>query len=225
MPRQPFIAKSSRRLAGLRAVIFGAPGSGKGTQAELLAKRFGAAHITSGEIFRQEIEDGSALGQRVRQRVESGQLVPDALTNAIVARRLRRADGRARGFILDGYPRNGNQLRSLLRVARLAAAIEIRLPDRVAVRRIAGRRSCACGRIYHREYNPPRRAGRCDVCGRRLFIRHDDRPAVIRRRLRDYQRQTAPVLAYFRRRGNLIAVDGRPAITTVFKNILAQLPR
>lgn len=207
----------------MRAIVFGVQGSGKGTQADLIAKRFRAAHITTGEIFRQEIERRTALGNRVRARVDSGTLVSDSLTNAMVAKRLRRSDARQAGFVLDGYPRNRNQLRALLAVTPISCAIEIRLPDREAVRRIAGRRSCVCGMIYHVQFQPPRRAGFCDACGRRLFIRHDDRPAVIRRRIRDYHRQTAPLLEYFRRRGLLVSVDGRPSIAQVFLSIRAIL--
>lgn len=225
MPPKRRPSKRRRPRGSIRAVIFGVQGSGKGTQAERLAQRFGVAHITTGEIFRQEIERRTALGNRVRARVDSGTLVSDSLTNAMVAKRLRRSDARQAGFVLDGYPRNRNQLRALLAVTPISCAIEIRLPDREAVRRIAGRRSCVCGMIYHVQFHPPRRAGFCDVCGSRLFIRQDDRPAVIGRRIRDYHRRTAPLLEYFRRRDRLVSVDGRPAITTVFKGILQTLPR
>jgi len=206
-----------------RLVIFGVQGSGKGTQAELIAKRFGLTHVATGDIFRREVSHQTKLGKLAARYLTAGKLVSDAVTNAMVAKRLRRADVRRRGFILDGYPRNANQLRALHRFRQLTHAIEIRLPEHEAVRRITGRRSCRCGHVYHLEYNPPSRPGRCDYCGRRLYIRDDDRPAVIRRRIRDYQRQTTPLLDYFRRRGKLLAVDGQPPIPTVFKSILAQL--
>lgn len=207
----------------LRAVIFGVQGSGKGTQAELLARRFGVVHIASGDIFRREIARRTVLGRRAARYLAAGPLVPDAVTNAIIGKRLTTPAVRRRGFVLDGYPRNRNQLLYLARVAPITQAIEIVLSDREAVRRITGRLNCLCGRIYHREFQPPKRSGRCDRCGRKLFVRNDDRPDVVRRRIRIYHRQTAPLLRHFRRQGKLLQVDGRPKIPVVFRGVVAHL--
>lgn len=209
--------------APLRLVIFGVQGSGKGTQAKLIAQRFGVVHVASGDLFRREVARGTPLGRRVRRYLKLGRLTPDAVT--IIANALRQPAVRQRGFILDGFPRTIQQLRMLQRLGAVTAAIALELPDADAIRRIAGRRSCSCGQVYHLVYRPPRRAGVCDRCGRRLFIRADDRPAVIGRRVRTYHRATASLLAYYRRLDRLIAVDGRPPIPQVFANIVFALTR
>ncbi|MDD5110404.1 MAG: nucleoside monophosphate kinase [Patescibacteria group bacterium] len=221
--RQP--KKSSRPPLRLRMVVLGVQGSGKGTQAELVARRFGLAHISTGEIFRREISRRTALGRRAERYLMAGKLVPDAVTNAIVGKHLRFGRARTHGFVLDGYPRNRAQLTALERATPVTHAIQILLPDRVAVQRISGRLNCACGLSYHVQYHPPRRRGICDRCGRKLFVRDDDQPATIRKRIRIYHRQTAPLLAYYRKRGVLLQVDGRPAIAAVFRRVLTQLRR
>lgn len=206
-------------------VIFGVQGSGKGTQAELVARQFGLQHISTGEIFRSEISRRTVLGKRACRYLAAGKLVPDTVTNAMIAKRLQSPRVRRRGFILDGYPRNRGQLMALTRLVPMTHAIEIVLPDRTAVHRISGRLNCVCGLSYHLKYHPPKRRGICDRCGKKLFIRDDDRPATIRQRIRLYHRQTAPLLAYYRRQGALCRVDGRPAIAAVFRLLLAKLKR
>ncbi|MDO8560354.1 MAG: nucleoside monophosphate kinase [bacterium] len=206
-----------------RMVIFGVQGSGKGTQAELVAKRYGVRHVSTGNIFRSEISKRTALGRRAMRFLASGKLVPDAVTNAMVNKYLKTAVVRRRGFILDGYPRNRSQLRALERLGGVTHVIEIALPDREAVRRIGGRLNCACGASYHVDHNPPRRRNICDRCGHALFVRDDDRPAPVRRRIRIYHRETAPLVSHYRRQGVLLRVDGRPAISVVFRSVVARL--
>lgn len=215
--------KSLYRPTHLRMVVFGVQGSGKGTQAELMARRFGLAHISTGEIFRREISRRTALGRRAARYLTAGKLVPDAVTNAIVAKHVSRGRARTRGFVLDGYPRNRGQLIALERYGPVTHAVEILLPDRTAVQRISGRLNCVCGLSYHVKYHPPKRRGICDRCGRKLFVRDDDQPVTIRKRIRIYHRQTAPLLAYYRKHGVLLQVDGRPAIPTVYRSVLAEL--
>ncbi len=221
MPRSRLRRRSRRQP--YRLVIFGVQGSGKGTQAELLARRFGLAHIATGEIFRRAVAQKTAVGRQVQRALASGQLVADRLTNAIIRPSLMTPTVRRRGFALDGYPRNRRQLDALQRIAPLTHAIQIALPDRVAVARIAGRLNCVCGLSYHVKYHPPKYDGRCDRCGRALFVRADDQPATVRKRLAIYHRQTAPLINAYRRRGLLITVDGRPAIREIHRAIVARL--
>lgn len=219
------LSSQSSRPTPLRMVIFGVQGSGKGTQAELLAARFGLRHISTGEIFRNEVAKKTTLGRQVARYLAHGPLVPDRVTNVIIAESLQRLAARRRGFILDGYPRNRRQLAFLQRFGPITQAIEIVVPDRVAVGRISGRLNCRCGLSYHAEYNPPKRRGICDRCGRKLFIRVDDRPAAVRRRIRIYHRTTAPLLDFYRRQGTLGQVDGSPPIAIVFSRLMAKLRR
>lgn len=214
-----------RPSAPPRLVIFGVQGSGKGTQAELIAKRYGVRHVSTGTIFRREIASRTVLGRHAMRYLAAGKLVPDRVTNAIVAKHLRAARVRRHGFILDGYPRNLRQFNALERLGGVTQAIVVVLPDAAAVRRISGRQNCVCGASYHRQYHPPRRPGICNRCGRRLFTRDDDRPKPVRRRLRIYHRETTPLVDYYRRQGVLLTVDGRPAITVVFRGLVRRLRR
>lgn len=211
------------RSAPLRMVIFGVQGSGKGTQAELLARRFRLVHIATGEIFRRAVAQKTAVGSQVRRAIAAGKLVSDRLTNAIIRQSLAVPAVRRRGFVLDGYPRNRRQLDALQRIAPLTHAIQITLPDRLAVSRIAGRLNCTCGLSYHVTYHPPKSDGRCDRCGQALFVRADDQPATVRHRLAIYHRQTAPLITAYRQRGLLITVDGRPAIRAIHQALVARL--
>src|SRR3989338_3488944 len=167
------------RSSALHMVIFGVQGSGKGTQAELVARRFGLQHISTGEIFRSEIARHTVLGKRACQYLATGKLVPDSVTNAMVVKHLRTPRARSRGYIFDGYPRNRAQLTALTRLGPVTHVIEIVLPDRIAVHRISGRLNCVCGLSYHLKYRPPKRRGVCDRCGKKLFVRGDDRAPAI----------------------------------------------
>lgn len=192
-------------------MLLGAPGSGKGTLAVQLSHRRRIAHLSPGELFRQEIRRHSALGRRVSRFVTSGRLVPDAtvvrvMTNRLTKRLLRQ------GFVLDGFPRTVGQARGLetfLARARhpLHGAIVLTCPERILVARLGGRRVCGvCGAIYHVKNMPPARAGRCDACGSPLIIRKDDQVATIRKRLAIDRAQAKPLLAYYRKQDVLCAL-------------------
>jgi adenylate kinase len=197
----------------VRLVFFGAPGVGKGTQAALLQERLGLPHVSTGDMLRAAIREGTPEGRQARAIVERGELVPDSLISALVGARLTREDVRE-GFILDGYPRTVGQAEDLEKVLEaqqgaLDAVINIAVPEGEILERLGGRRVCpSCGASFHLRFHPPMVEGRCDACGGRLERRADDADEVIRGRLEVYARQTAPVLDYYRRRGLLRDVDG-----------------
>jgi adenylate kinase len=200
-------------LRPVRLVLFGAPGVGKGTQAAGLQERVGVPHVSTGDMLRAAIRAGTPQGERARAIVESGRLVPDDLISEMVGVRLQFEDV-AKGFILDGFPRTVGQAEFLDGALRdqgkvLDAVINLDVPPLVVVDRLAGRRACpSCGASYHLRHKPPRVEGRCDNCGSALGVRADDAAEVVRGRLEVYQRQTAPVLEYYRGQGRLRDVDG-----------------
>jgi adenylate kinase len=193
-------------------VLLGPPGVGKGTQGRLLAETAGIPLLSTGEILRSAVRDGTPLGRQAQGYMRAGELVPDALIDDLMAARLAERDA-ARGFILDGYPRTVAQVDALDgaldAVERpLTAAVLFEVSDDEVVRRLAGRRSCgACGRAYHVEFDPPGRDGHCDHDGEPLVRRDDDQPETILNRLTVYRRETAPVAGCFRDRGLLATVD------------------
>ncbi len=206
----------------------GPPGAGKGTQAKKLVERFGMVHLSSGDILRTERASGSLLGRKLAQYMDAGKLVPDDIVVSVMAKAMTENSGEA-GLLLDGFPRTVPQAEALdAQLARagkpLDAVVVMTAEPDMIVRRITGRRSCpACGRVYHVEFMPPRKAGECDACGGPLVQRSDDAEAVVRDRLATYNRQTAPVVDYYRRRSGLkrIEVDGgRDA-----DDVLAQLTK
>src|SRR5580765_7837669 len=202
-----------RALRPLRLVLFGAPGVGKGTQAVALQERVGVPHVSTGDMLRAAIRAGSPQGEKARAIVESGRLVPDELISEMVGDRLQSEDV-AKGFILDGFPRTVGQAEYLDGALRdqgkaLDAVINLDVPAAVVAERLAGRRVCpSCGASYHVRYKPPRVEGRCDNCGAALGVRADDAVDVVRGRLEVYERQTAPVLEYYRSQGRLRDVNG-----------------
>jgi len=204
----------------LHVVLLGLPGAGKGTQAALLARGAGVPHIATGNIFRQAMADGTALGLQVRAIVEGGGLVPDALTVAIVQERLGRPDCAA-GFVLDGFPRTVAQATALDRHldcagAPLERAIYLHVPEERVVARLAGRRVCpGCGATYHVLTDPPNADGTCPRCGRTVEQRADDRQEVQARRVEAYRRETAPLLPYYSAQGRLVRVDGEGSVAEV----------
>jgi adenylate kinase len=197
----------------MNLVLLGPPGVGKGTQGRLLGERFDVPWLSSGDILRDAVREGTELGERAEQSMRRGDLVEDSLILEIMGERLRRADATS-GFILDGFPRTRGQAEALTAALdrlglKLSAALLVELPDDDVVRRLAGRRTCArCGRVYHLEFEPPRRAGFCDVDEGELIQRDDDRPETIRRRLVVYHREIEPLLGYYEDDGLLRRVDG-----------------
>jgi adenylate kinase len=204
----------------------GAQGSGKGTQAAVLGPRLRLEKVATGDLFRAAIAEGSELGAQVKAILEAGELVPDALTNAIVRARLeeiarRTAAGELDGALFDGFPRTAGQAEALDAILaeqddRIDAVIEIQVPRDDLIARLAGRRVCpACGAVYHLDADPPRVQGTCDRDGATLIQRDDDTPDAIRRRLEIYDEQTKPLLSYYDERGLVTRVDGNQPIEAV----------
>lgn len=188
--------------ARMALVLFGPPGSGKGTQSKILVDRLAIPQISTGDMLRDEIRRGTEIGRSIEERMRSGSLVSDDLVNRLVASRLREPDTQA-GFILDGYPRTRQQAEVLLNMlgddGSILVVIHLVVDYNVIIRRIAGRRQCpVCGTLYNAVSRPPRVAGKCDLDGEELVIREDDRESVVRERLDEYGRQTQPLIDFFR---------------------------
>lgn len=214
----------------MRLVLLGPPGAGKGTQAAKISERLGIPHISTGDMFRQAIKEGTDLGRQAEKYLSSGGLVPDAVTIGLVQERLERPDC-CQGFLLDGFPRTVAQAEALDtwlagRGTGLDAVINIAVPREELMERLTGRRVCRrCGATYHLQYNPPRVTGKCDICGGKLLQRADDTAATVARRLDVYSEQTAPLIAYYRERGLLREIDGNQDIEAVNRAIGAALGR
>jgi len=206
----------------------GTPGAGKGTQAKLLASRFGACHVSTGDLLREAARRGSQLGLEAKRSMEQGRLVPDEVVVDLVAERLDAADCQG-GFLLDGFPRTLAQARALdallaRRGQPLGGVLLITLPREAALERLAGRRVCEqCGAMFHLRFGPPAQADRCDRCGGRVVQRADDREETVRHRMEVYGRETAPVLEHYRAAGLLREVDGAGSPEDVFRRLAASV--
>lgn len=207
----------------LRAVLFGPQGSGKGTQGRMLADYFGVPLIGSGELFRAEIQEKTALGKLVKSYVSRGALVPDELVNAVVQKQVK-AIAADSGFLLDGYPRNVEQAESFDKVVKINLALQIKIRDEESLRRLLGRRQCvACKTIFHVEDHAPVTQGVCDACGKALVIREDDKEEIIRARLEAYHFMTEPLATYYRKGGVLLAVKGEQPIASLFEELVRKI--
>lgn len=197
----------------MRLILIGPPGVGKGTQAKFLTERLQVPHVSTGDLLRAAVKDGTPLGRKAKGFMEAGQLVPDQLIGDLLGERLSQPDAGA-GFILDGFPRTVEQVGILDAVlagrgASLDRVLMLVAPEGEIVRRLSGRRTCpSCGAVFHLESQPPKAAGVCDSCGSALVQRSDDTEEVIRERLRVYAEQTVPVAEAYRRRGLLSEIDG-----------------
>jgi adenylate kinase len=215
-------------LSELNLILLGPPGAGKGTQAERLREDFGLAHISTGDILRAQVAQGTELGEQAQRYMQAGELVPDEVIIGMIVQRIGDADARD-GFLLDGFPRNvqqadalGEALATLQR--RLLAALLIEVSDDEVVRRLGGRRVCSkSGHVYHLEFDPPKHEGICDQDGSRLIQREDDQEETIRKRLQVYHAQTAPLIDYYDREGLLRRFDGRRPPNEVHGHIRATL--
>lgn len=196
-----------------RIVLLGAPGAGKGTQAALLKEKYNLPHISTGDIFRANIREGTPLGVKVKAIIDKGELVPDELTVALVKDRLAMPDCE-KGYILDGFPRTIAQAEALESFSSVDMAINIAVDDEAVIKRIAGRRMCKCGETYHTSTYG---ADECAKCGSKLYQRDDDREEVVRERLRVYDRQTKPLIEFYAKRGVLHTVDGNKGVEATFR--------
>lgn len=212
----------------MKIIMLGAPGAGKGTQAKKIAGKYGIPHISTGDIFRANIKNGTELGNKVKTYMDQGLLVPDELVCDLVVDRVQQADCRE-GYILDGFPRTIPQAESLDSALKAAGesvdyAIDVNVPDENIVKRMGGRRACVgCGATYHLVYAPTKKEGICDVCGGELILRDDDKPETVQKRLDVYHEQTQPLIDYYDKKGILRTVDGSMSMEDVFAAILGIL--
>ena len=193
-------------------ILLGAPGAGKGTLASYLIEKMGIPSISTGNILREAIKNGTPLGQQAKGFMDAGQLVPDELVINLLKERIAKRDCKS-GFILDGFPRTIPQAEALDEVANIDCALAIEIPFEMIEKRMTGRRVCLrCGATYHVDANPPRVAGICDICGDKLIIRSDDQPDVVRRRHETYREQAEPLIGYYQKQGKLKTIDGTQGI-------------
>lgn len=212
----------------MKIIMLGAPGAGKGTQAKMIAEKYGVPHISTGDIFRANIKNGTQLGMEAKQYMDKGLLVPDELTVKILLDRVAQDDCK-NGYVLDGFPRTIPQAEVLDKALtelgdQIDYAINVDVPDENIVRRMGGRRAClSCGATYHIEHVPPKAEGICDTCGQELVLRDDDKPETVQNRLNVYHEQTQPLIEFYKTKGVLKTVDGTVDMKDVFAAIVAIL--
>ena len=209
----------------MKIIMLGAPGAGKGTQAKMIAEKCGIPHISTGDIFRANIKNGTELGAKAKEYMDKGLLVPDELVCDLVVDRIQQADCE-KGYILDGFPRTIPQAEALDAALskmgeKMDYAIDVDVPDENIVKRMGGRRACVgCGATYHLVYAAPKKEGICDNCGAELILRDDDKPETVQKRLGVYHEQTQPLIDYYTKKGILKEVDGTMDMRDVFKAIV-----
>ena len=212
----------------MKIIMLGAPGAGKGTQAKKVAKKYNIPHISTGDIFRANIKEGTELGKRAKEYMDKGELVPDDITIGMLLDRIHKADCK-NGFVLDGFPRTIPQAKSLSEALsklneKIDYAINIDVPDDSIITRMSGRRAClSCGSTYHIKYSAPKKENICDNCGSELVIRDDDKPETVKKRLDVYHKQTQPLIDYYDNENILANVDGTKDMEVVFLDIFAVL--
>ncbi|MCF3960976.1 adenylate kinase [Streptomyces fuscigenes] len=215
----------------MRIVLVGPPGAGKGTQAAYLAKNLSIPHISTGDLFRANISQGTPLGKRAKEFIDAGELVPDEVTIGMARERMAEPDA-VNGFLLDGFPRNVAQAEALDAALKgdgvaLDAVLDLEVPEDEVVKRIAGRRICRndSAHVFHVTYNPPKTEGVCDVCGGELYQRADDSEETVRRRLEVYHTQTEPIIDHYRAQGLVVTISALGEVTEVTERAMAALKR
>lgn len=209
----------------MKIIMLGAPGAGKGTQAKKIAAKYNIPHISTGDIFRANIKNGTELGKKAKTYMDQGLLVPDDLVVDLVVDRVGQDDCE-RGYVLDGFPRTIPQAEALTKALadmgqKVDYAIDVDVPDENIVRRMSGRRACVgCGATYHVVYAPTKKEGICDTCGGELILRDDDKPETVQKRLNVYHEQTQPLIDYYEKAGILKNVDGTVDMKDVFQAIV-----
>lgn len=212
----------------MKIIMLGAPGAGKGTQAKMIAEKYGIPHISTGDIFRANIKNGTELGMKAKSFMDKGELVPDELTVSMLLDRVGQPDCKE-GYVLDGFPRTIPQAEELDRALsgrneQIDFAVDVDVPDENIVKRMSGRRACLkCGATYHLEHIPPRKEGVCDTCGSELVLRDDDKAETVLKRLQVYHEQTQPLIDFYTRKGILKTVDGTQDMKDVFAAIVGIL--
>lgn len=214
----------------MRLVLVGPPGAGKGTQAQFLSAHYSIPHISTGDIFRANLKEGTPLGLEAKGYMDRGELVPDSVTNEMVRDRLTK-DDLANGFLLDGFPRNVAQaevLRAILadKKTPLDAVLELAVDTAEIILRLSGRRVCRnCGKVWHIEFEKPSDPKVCDLCQGELYQRDDDKEEVVTRRLEVYQEQTAPIIAFYRTEGLLITISATGSVSDITERAISALSR
>lgn len=212
----------------MKIIMLGAPGAGKGTQAKMIADKYQVPHVSTGDIFRANIKEGTELGKEAKTYMDKGLLVPDELTVKILLDRVAKEDCK-NGYVLDGFPRTIPQAEVLDKALSemgdaIDYAIDVEVPDENIIRRMSGRRAClACGATYHIVHVPPKKEGICDRCGKELVLRDDDKPETVKNRLEVYHDQTQPLIDFYTKKGILKTVDGTQDMNDVFAAIVTIL--
>ncbi len=212
----------------MRLVLLGPPGAGKGTQAASIVEKYNIPHISTGDIFRKNVKEGTALGKKAKAFMDQGALVPDEIVVAIVEDRLKEKDC-DNGFLLDGFPRTVNQAEQLdVVLERMGVAIDqvinINVDKDILINRAVGRRVCrSCGATYHKAFKPTKEEGLCDLCGGDIYQRDDDQEATVSKRIQVYLNETQPLIEYYTDKNNLVTINGEQGIDTVFKDIISTL--
>ncbi len=209
----------------MNLILLGAPGAGKGTQSEKISEKWGIPAISTGDILRVAIKEGTALGQTAKSYIDDGKLVPDEIVIGIIKEYLT-SDACKKGFILDGFPRSIPQAEALDAMGvKIDAVLSIEVADEKIVERMSGRRVCTCGASYHVVYKPSKKEGICDKCGAELYIRKDDAPETVKKRLETYHTQTEPLKEFYAKKGLLLTVEGQEEIADTTRLTFEALAR
>jgi len=214
---------------GMDIILIGPPGSGKGTQAKMIVDRYNVKHVSTGDILRENVRNGTPLGVEAKKFMDAGKLVPDALLIDIIKDRLAKDDVKG-GWMLDGYPRTIPQAEALDKILpalgqKIDVVLNIDVPDEELVKRVTGRRMCKCGATYHVSFNKPKVEGKCDACGGDLYQRADDTEETVKQRLNAYHAQTQPLIDYYTKRGIVATVLGVGDIKAIFDKVAAALDK